>query len=42
MKSYLKLCLLQFFGFIFFNPRAPLLWNCPLVLLSWRWNVWQC
>jgi len=23
MKSYLTLCLLQFFGFIFFNPGVP-------------------
>jgi len=29
MKSYLTLCLLQFCGFIFFNPGVPLSWNCP-------------
>jgi len=34
MKSYLTLCLLQFFGFIFFNPGVHLSWNCPDVFLD--------
>jgi len=30
MKSYLTLCLLQFFGCIFFNHGVPLSWNSLL------------
>jgi len=42
MKSYLTLCLLQFFGFIFFNPGVPLSWNCPNVFLDqWFLTVYQ-